>query len=189
MNLFINAVSSMWSIILFDSNRQIVCRQNIEVLLNESSKLLEEIESFMDKNDIVYDKLDNIVVVNWPWSFTGLRTIALIVNTISYITKKNITPISFFDLFDRYPIVKSSSKRDVFIQKDKSSKIEIILNTECEEYVNSNNIENIYWDLSNNFFTVSSLFGEIDYENIIKNLKFDSKKIIKPLYIKKPNIS
>jgi len=189
MNIFINAVSRKWAIILFDDNRQVVSRHNIEVLMNESSVLLEEISTFIDKNDIKWNDLNNIVVINGPWSFTGLRTIALIVNTINYIIKKDISPISYFELFESYPIVKSSSKRDIFIKKNKEGDIEIISNDECGKYIMDNNIDKVYWDLTNNFLTNTSLFEDINYEKIIKHMNFDNQKIIKPLYIKKPNIS
>jgi hypothetical protein len=39
-----------------------------------------------------------------------------------------MTAISYFDLHKTYPIIKASSKRDCFVQKDKDSKIEIIMN-------------------------------------------------------------
>jgi hypothetical protein len=39
-----------------------------------------------------------------------------------------MTAISYFDLHKTYPIIKASSKRDCFVQKNKNSKIEIIMN-------------------------------------------------------------
>lgn len=189
MNLFIDAVSSGWIIILFDQNRQIIDRKEIEVLLNESSMLLSELDSFMDKNNTAYEDIKNIVVVNWPWSFTGLRTIVLIVNTLNYIINANITPINYFELFDSYPIIKSSSKRDVFFKESKGKEIEILSNDKCTDLLKSNNIEIVYWDLSNDFFEDILLKSSIDYERIIKEIVFENKKMIEPLYMKKPNIS
>ncbi|MFC1797855.1 hypothetical protein ACFLY2_01510 [Patescibacteria group bacterium] len=49
-------------------------------------------------------------------------------NSINYIINKNMTALSYFDLHTSYPIIKASSKRDCFVQKDKNSKIEIIMN-------------------------------------------------------------
>jgi hypothetical protein len=58
-------------------------------------------------------------------------------NTINYIIKKNLIAVSYFDLFHDYPIIKSSSKGDCFIQFDESSRIEIVKNENilkvCEE--------------------------------------------------------
>jgi hypothetical protein len=68
----------------------------------------------------------------------------LTINTINFITKNNITPISYFELFDNYPIVKSSSKRDSFLKKNLESEIEIIENEKLINYLKQNNINKIY---------------------------------------------
>jgi hypothetical protein len=39
-----------------------------------------------------------------------------------------MTSLSYFDLLEKYPIIKASSKRDCFIQRNKNSEIEIIMN-------------------------------------------------------------
>jgi len=189
MNLFINAVSKKGVLIIFDDNKNIIKRQDIEVLGNESSKLVWIIDDFLNTNNISYNDLENIVVVNGPGSFTGIRTISLIANTINYVIKKDLTEISYFDLFNTYPICKPSSKRDSFIKKSETSKIEIIQNTDLENYFEENNIKKVTWELNNDYFSNILILDEIDYENIISNIKFNKKDIIKPLYIKKPNIS
>jgi tRNA A37 threonylcarbamoyladenosine modification protein TsaB len=189
MNLFIDWVSSNWVLILFDDNRQIVSRQNINILANESSKLNSVLDSFLDNNRQKYTDLDNIVVINWPWSFTWIRAIVLIVNTINFITKKNITPIWYFDLFKNYPIVKSSSKRDLFVKFDKSDKIEVLTNEDFINKINSLNIKSAYWDLTNNNIVDLKIESNIDYDEIIKNIELKDYKIIEPLYLKRPNIS
>jgi hypothetical protein len=66
------------------------------------------------------------------------------VNTINFVINKQITSISFFDLFNNYPIVKTSSKRDCFIKKDKNSEIEIIRNDDLKQYLKENKINIIY---------------------------------------------
>jgi hypothetical protein len=58
--------------------------------------------------------------------------------------KINLTPISYFDLYDTYPIIKSSSKRDSFFKKDKNSSVEIIYNDKLEEFLKNENINTIY---------------------------------------------
>lgn len=191
MNIFIDAVSSNWVLILFDNNRKILFRENIEVVANESSLLVNIFDKFLEKNNIKYSDLENIVVVNWPWSFTWIRAIVLIVNTINFVVKKNITAINYFDLFDNFPIVKSSSKRDLFVKFHKNNKIEILTNEDFLNLLNKEKIENIYWDLTNNLIDKDLLnfINSIDYEKIIKNIEFKDSKIIEPLYIKKPLIS
>jgi hypothetical protein len=55
-----------------------------------------------------------------------------------------LTPISFFDLYNNYPIIKSSSKRDSFFKKEKNSPIEIIYNDELEIFLKNENFKIIY---------------------------------------------
>ena len=198
MNLFINAVTQNWTLILFNTNKKILFQKNIEILGNESSKLIETIDVFLWENNIKYSDLDNLVVVNWPWSFTGVRTIVLAINTINFIIKKNITAINFFDLFENYPIIKSSSRRDLFVKYKKSDKIEIVKNDDFIKTIINHPSEasfntkgsKVYWDLSNNILSERiEVISKIDYNKIIKNIIFQKNKLIEPLYIKKPNIS
>ncbi len=186
MNLFINALTKNWVLIIFDNLRKILFQKNISILGNESEKLIEILDDFLKENKINYKDLENIVVVNWPWSFTWIRTIVLLVNTINFVINKNITAISFFDLFNTYPIVKSSSKRDSFFKKSKSSEIEIIKNDDLLEYINKNKIEKIYWENDNLWLKI---FDNIDYSAIIKNIKFQQNKQIEAFYVKKPSIT
>lgn len=193
MNLFVNAISTKWILILFNNNRKIIFEQNIEILWNESSKLILLIDEFLKKNKISYFDLDNIILVNWPWSFTGVRTIVLVINSINFIINKNITSISFFDLFEKYPIIKSSSRRDLFVKYKKYDKIKIVPN---DKFILK---WKIYWDLNNNLLSEKiNIISNINYTKIISNIVFKTNdswkkiyktKLIEPLYIKKPNIS
>ena len=201
MNLFINAITQNWAIILFNEEKNIISQKNIEILWNESSKLIEEIDVFFKENNINYHNLENIVVVNWPWSFTWVRTIVLAINSINFIINKNITSLSFFDLFENYPIIKSSSRRDLFVKYKKSDTIEIVKNYDFLEFINSSpffkgsiwNVmegEGLFWDISNNIISDKiKVNSDINYDKIIKNIVFQKNKLIEPLYIKKPNIS
>jgi tRNA A37 threonylcarbamoyladenosine modification protein TsaB len=140
------------------------------------------------------------VVVNGPWSFTGVRTTVLVANTINYIIQKNMIPLSYFDLYQNYPIIKSSSKRDCFIQFQKESAIEIMKNEEILEQLYKMNMKIIYWNATLSFFWQGGLrkggdikiVDKVNYESIIRNIDISKTwkcKKIDPLYIKKPNIS
>ncbi len=172
MNLFIDTISNTANILLFDNKRQIIDSISWNIKWNESSTLIPQIDSILKKNNTIYHGLNNIVVVNGPGSFTWVRTTVLAANSINYIIKKNMTAISYFDLHTNYPIIKSSSKRDSFVKKNKNSKIEIISNDILiKKWVNIENLE------------------KVDYIDIIKKIKLDKLKQIEALYIKKPNIS
>ena len=190
MNLFINSVSTQGTLILFDTERNIVAEKHIQVLMKESSSLLSFIDTFIAENDIWYFDIANIVVVHWPWSFTGIRTVTLIVNSIAFAAPNiSITPISFFDLMDTYPMLKSSSKRDLFVKKSKTDKIEIVKNDDFLQYIWDNNINTIYWDVATDFLGNTHLEFSPNYKHIIENISFETHREISPLYLKKPNIT
>lgn len=189
MNLFLNFVSGDWLIILFDNDRHIIDIKKENILLRESSKLLNIIDSFLKKNNLNYKDIENIIVVNWPWSFTWVRTISLIINSISYIFNTSLTPINYFELFDKYPIVKTSSKRDLFIKKTSFRDIEIISNQELELFLKDNKIKKLYWDFDTSYLREKILLTrEFDYNKLIKNLDLEKNNLISPFYFKKPNI-
>jgi tRNA A37 threonylcarbamoyladenosine modification protein TsaB len=64
MYLFLNAVSKNSILILFDVDRKIIDLENISILLQESSKLSPLIDNFLKKNNISYNEIENLVVVN-----------------------------------------------------------------------------------------------------------------------------
>ena len=185
MNLFINAISKNAHLILFDDKRNISDKFSFEIKGNESSLLLPKIHKFLEKNKLNYLNLKNLVVVNGPWSFTGVRTIVLVANSIAFTTPCNITSIGYFQLFSDYPIVKTSSKRDSFFQKNSFSPIEILQNWDIQNYLKENNISIVYGEADINTI---QFIEKIDYSAIIKRVIFQKNKKIDPLYIKKPNI-
>ena len=82
MNLFLDTISPENMLILFDDNRNIIKKYGFDVRLNESTLLIEELDNFLSNLWYKYSDLENIVVVNWPWSFTWVRTTVLLINTI-----------------------------------------------------------------------------------------------------------
>jgi hypothetical protein len=117
-----------------------------------------------------------------------VRTIVLVVNSLGFLHNIKLTDISYFDLFENFPIIKSSSRRDSFVKKDNNSDIEIIQNTDLEIDFEENNIDEIYGE-SNYIFENVSIVEKINYSAIIQDVEFQNKKKIEALYIKKPNIS
>lgn len=184
MNLFINAVSSTWKLILFDDAKQVIADQDISLLLHESSKLISVVSDFLESQNTGYSELKNVVVVHGPGSFTWIRTIVLFVNTLAF-TYENIfiTPISFFELFDNYPIIKMSSKRDLFVKHEKNGIIEVLGN---EDFLKIYREKKVYGDVINLDCDCSTT---IDYQRVISGITLKQEKIIQPLYIKKPNIT
>ncbi|MDP2090898.1 MAG: hypothetical protein Q8K30_04850 [Candidatus Gracilibacteria bacterium] len=189
MNIFIDTISNPAKLIIFNNNRDFIDETEWSVKGNESSTLIPKIDEILKKNNIKYTDLENLLVVNGPGSFTGIRTTVLAINSINYIINGSITAISYFDLFNNYPIIKSSSKRDYFAMFEPYSKIEIIENDQLINNLNKLNINTIYGEADKNLFKNIKIIENIDYLSIIKNIKFSKDKQIYALYIKKPNIS
>ena len=186
--LFLDAVSKQWKMILFCNWSQIN-QQSIFLAGNESSLLWDKVLSFFKKCSIEVFELHHIYVVHGPGSFTGIRSICLFVNTLAYISQKlTLTPISFFDLYTSYPIIKQSSRRDVFAKKQKNSIIEILSISELQIYLQD--ISQCYGssDATN---IDNDICLEENYQawDVISRIKKQQYKRIEPLYIKQANIS
>lgn len=185
MNLFINTIAKKSYFWLFDENKKLKDEIYFEIKWNESSMLLPKLEEFLKKNNLKYQQIENFILVNGPWSFTWVRTVVLAINTINFITKKSITPISYFDLFDDFPIIKSSSKRDSFFKKDKNSDIEIWENEKIKKFLEEKNIKTLYWEWQ---IENLEILENIKYCDIINKIDLKDFKRVEALYIKKPNI-
>ena len=188
MNLFIDTISAPCFICIFDNKRDIIANISWDIVGNESSTLIPKLEEFLWNQSIWFDDLENIILVNGPGSFTWVRTAVLVVNTLNFILQKNMTALSYFDLFSEYPIIKSSSRRDCFFQRDEKSEIEIIINWELEEELKKENLNHAFGSVNPGTFDEITINDYVDYKKIIKDIKFDNLKKIEPLYIKKPNI-
>ena len=188
MYLFFNGVSSQWYIALFWENREIIASSNFEISGNESTQTIPIIDAFLSEQNIQYTDIKNIVTVVWPGSFTWIRTISLVVNTLAYIYPNiELTAVNFFDLYTAYPIIKSSSKRDLFVKYKESDIIQIVKN---DDFIAWCSEKTIYGDCANQEINWAyQILGEIDYIGLIKKIVFQSNKKLAPLYIKKPNIT
>jgi len=184
MNIFLDSVSPQNVIILFDNDKNIIDKYEFNVLLNESSKLIFEIDNYLKSKNIDYKDIKNIVLVSGPGSFTWIRSTTIVVNTIAFVYNCNLTDITYFDLFDSFPIIKKSSKRDSFIKKTETKEVEVFANPEIISYLQDNNINQFYWD-----FDLDGILKEPKYDEVIKKITLKNEKIIYPNYFKKPSIT
>ena len=129
MNIFINGVSKDGIIISFDHTRNIIDRQPIDIRMKESKEFPLLIDTFIKEKVGGYETLKNIILVHGPGSFTGIRALVLTINTLKFIYPHlQLTALSYFQLFTGYPIVKTSSKKDVFIQFSQNENIQVLSN-------------------------------------------------------------
>lgn len=164
-------------------------KSSIELAGNESSKLSEKVLGFLESACVQVSELQYIYVVVWPGSFTGIRSITLFVNTLAYAYDHiKLIPLSFFDLYSSYPIIKQSSRRDVFVKKDSLSIIKILSREELQEYLSD--IPHCFWSFDWELFSIQSeIHNSYDIEEILQHIQTKAVKCVSALYIKKPNIS
>jgi len=188
MYLFFNWVSSEWYVALLDSQKNIITSDTFHISWNESTQTIPIIDKFLREQWINYSQIQTIICVSGPGSFTGIRTISLVINTVAYIYPHiSLISVNFFDLYKDYPIVKSSSKRDLFVKMSKSDIIQVMTNSDFESFCET---ATIFGDTNPERFTKNiQIRDTIDYERVIKNVVWTPCERISPLYIKKPNIS
>jgi len=184
MNIFLDTISPRGTLFTFDDARSIQKQIFFDILGKESTQLIEIFDQFLQDSSLTYQDISHIVAVAGPGSFTGVRTAILLVNTINFVIKKSLTSLTYFDLFDTYPIVKTSSKRDAFVQFTPRDTIHILPNTQIIEQCQ--NIPTIATDAT--FFEGKNIV-QPDYKRIVKKISLDTLKKLDPVYIKKPNIS
>jgi len=124
--------------------------------------------------------------ISWNES-TKTISITLVVNTLAFIYPHiSLTTLWFFDLYDSYPIVKASSKRDLFVKMWKSDIIQIVKNDDfCDMY----SWDQIFGDINPWVLWNFTITNDVDYEDVFRKVSIDDSKTIAPMYIKKPNIS
>ncbi len=190
MYLFFDAVSQRGYLGLYTQKKSLVSEYFFSVQGNEGKALPSMIDDFLKREKVDYQQIQNIVCVVGPGSFTGIRMLTLVVNTIAYIYPHiSLTPLSFFDLYEEYPIIKTSSKKDLFVKWEKSATIEVLSNDEFLKKIP----KQTKWCFGNAdvFFEERSFSLEEKYipSEIFSKVEFQKLKKLAPLYIKKPNIS
>jgi len=190
MILFFDWVSSSWYIAIYSNDRKLIHSERFSMAWNESSKSLSIISTFLNSKNIEFRDVQEILCVNGPGSFTWIRTISLVINTISFMYPHiTLTPISIFDLYwDLYPLVFPSSKRDLFVKYEKWAIIEVVKNEDFESKTFDNLL--IYGELDISRFKARYILdSNRDYDSFVQYVVIQNMKRIAPLYMKKPTIS
>ena len=173
--LFIDTHLYDIDIILFEGNN-IIKRNQVKNEKYNSVFLMPTIKSICDNEDF-----DQIVVVNGPGSFTGVRLGVTIAKTLAYTMNKIIKPISYFDLMNYsmdngHHIFGISDGNGYFIAEYENNtlinKYQYLSNNEYKEYSKNRNIE------TNVVIDYSKLL------NALENTEGVNPHSVKPLYIK-----
>ena len=163
---------------------------DIKIILFEDTKIIKSKEVKNKKYNSIYlmpaikdvcenEDFDQIVVVNGPGSFTGVRLGLTIAKTLAYTMNKIIKPVTYFDLMN----FSSDNQKHIFGISDQNGYF-------IGEFENNKKIKDFYY-LSNSEFQKTDLKVEtdilIDYKKVLNNLdKIESVNphAVKPIYIK-----
>lgn len=176
--LFIDTHDEIINIILFN-NGIIKSRKEIVSNMKHSVLTMPAIDNILKENNLNADDLDEIIVVNGPGSFTGVRIGVTIAKTFAYSLKIPIKTIDVLKMKSlmidsKEKIVELKEKNGFYIGefKDNENNYFYLKNSEYEDYIINNNI---------------SLVDLIDYEVVYNYLKTQEKENphnANPLYIK-----
>lgn len=169
--LFID--THLWNIciILFQDGK-VVKKEEVVDKKNNSELLFPTLTKVLDK-----EEFDEIIVVNGPGSFTGVRLGVIIAKTLAYTTKKPIKVISSLEC-----LAISNNARTVAFSDNNGYYVGLFDNAYKVmeyKYVTNDEISN-YPDVN--------MSNELDYEKIYQfclNKENLNPHLVNPIYIKK----
>ncbi len=179
-SLFIDTHNELIKIILFKDGKILTDKEKMSNM-QHSVYTMPMIEETLKENNIESSNLNEIIVVNGPGSFTGVRIGVTIAKTMAYLL--NI-PIKSIDTLKMQALLINKDKK-IVIENEKNGKYlgifdknnnviqkyKYMKNSEFEEFIKDNVIDEV----------------KIDYEKLYEKLK-DEQNInphaVNPLYIK-----
>lgn len=183
--LFID-VTSKKCILAIYKNFKIHTSIIVDTNNNLTDIIVEHLNNLLKITNLQYQDLEAIYLNTGPGSFTGIRVGAIVAKTICTIFNK----IKLF-INDSLNII-ANGKNDVFVYLDakgnKSYVITITNNIQNEYKIITN--KELQNELKNTSLTIIDA-NQIDYHDLIYNLKFDNFKLTNILdfrlnYVKKP---
>ena len=93
ITLFIDSSRKKLSVALASDNK-LVRLSNVESHFKHSNFLMNEIKKILDSSNMDIKNIDNIVILNGPGSFTGIRVGVTVAKTLAWTLNKNIYVLS-----------------------------------------------------------------------------------------------
>ena len=175
INLFIDTSRRSLSVALTDGNN-IIVKKNIESYSKHSNYLMNTLNDMFKENNLKPSDIDNIIVLNGPGSFTGVRVGVTVAKTIAWTLSKKLyllTTLQALKLHASNDVVIS-----VFFDKNTSSYVGIY---DEEDTIGYMNIDDEKLNIVNKNITIVS-YDENEYvlnlENKLKASNNVSLKII-----------
>ncbi len=182
--LFISTFSELITIGLLKDGKEIDRLEQVSSR-NHSIYTIPMIEELLDKNEIKTNYLNEIIVVNGPGSFTGVRIGVTIAKTLAYtldITIKTITSL------EAYAVSYTSDKNKLVAIPDLKGKYIGYFtkdNDLLSNYIYLNNKEyDKYVEDKKDYLIENNSFNLNDIYNYLKNKEGINPHLVNPIYIK-----
>lgn len=182
--LFISTFSEIITIGLLKDGKEIDRLEQVSSR-NHSIYTIPMIEELLDKNEIKTNYLNEIIVVNGPGSFTGVRIGVTIAKTLAYtldITIKTITSL------EAYAVSYTSDKNKLVAISDLKGKYIGYFtkdNDLLSNYIYLNNKEyDKYIEDKKEYLIENDSFNLNDIYNYLKNKEGINPHLVNPIYIK-----
>lgn len=186
ISLFIDTSLEDVSIALIKDGKKL-SKINNNIPGEHSIYVTQYIDDILKENNISPKSVDEIIVVNGPGSFTGIRIGVTIAKIFAYL--QNIRIVSITSLLARiignnskYHLSKISAKHDNYYIGLYNENYDVVF----EKFSNSKEIEEIIKDFSPLVVDTSK---EYDIEAIVeytKNLPSQNPHSVNPIYLKLP---
>lgn len=175
-SLFIDTHSSLITVALLNDKELI--KKEKESINSHSIYLLNMVKDILSENDLNMSNLKEILVVNGPGSFTGIRIGLSVAKTLSYALK---IPIKTISSLTCYLVSSQSDKKLAAIKENKGyfiSAVDKDNNVLIEEqFVNELNYDD--YNIVNNTFNLRNIY------NYFKTIKEENVHNVKANYVKK----
>ena len=178
-SLFIDTHDEEVKIIIFKDGT-ILDKKILKSSMNHSVMTMPIIDEILKSNNLKPSDIQEILVVNGPGSFTGVRIGVTIAKTFAYLL--NI-PIKAIDVLEMKSIFSDESKK-IVVESEKNGKYIGIFNDNSKEYLYLKNSEFEKFEENNKI----TIIDDIDYEKVyeyLKNKENINPHAVNPLYIKK----
>lgn len=182
--LFISTFSELITIGLLKDGKEIDRLEQVSSR-NHSIYTIPMIEELLNKNEIKTNYLNEIIVVNGPGSFTGVRIGVTIAKTLAYtldITIKTITSL------EAYAVSYTSDKNKLVAIPDLKGKYIGYFtkdNDLLSNYIYLNNKEyDKYIEDKKEYLIENDSFNLNDIYNYLKNKEGINPHLVNPIYIK-----
>ena len=187
LTLGINTASSSTSIALLQDGK-LVGEDSWQSHNDEAEKLMPAIAELCED----LSKIERVIVISGPGSFTGLRVGVTVANTIAYLNECDLYAVDTFDYWWAKEIPGENllifaGRKGVYVNRDGKTEMTNLYDVKVEGPIFGDITEEQKKEIGAEFIEATETFGETLEKLAKEDLK--SVKIVKPNYVKQPEIT